>query len=93
MPATGSVVEISVTDRFGREASKTVTLESVSGGIESVSSGNCGITNAEIYNAQGVKVLTVAGYPEADMLPIGSGCYIMRLHHTDGTVTIEKVIR
>ena len=93
VPATGSVVEISVTDRFGREASKTVTLESVSGGIESVSSGNCGITNAEIYNAQGVKVLTVAGYPEADMLPIGSGCYIMRLHHTDGTVTIEKVIR
>ncbi len=93
VPATGSVVEINVTDRFGREASKTVTLESVSGGIESVSSGNCGITNAEIYNAQGVKVLTVAGYPEADMLPIGSGCYIMRLHHTDGTVTIEKVIR
>ena len=46
----------------------------------------------EIYNMQGIRVLTVDGYPETDTLPLSPGCYIMHLRHTDGTLTTEKTV-
>ncbi len=93
VPASGSVVKINVTDRFGREASKTLTLPSdPSGSIEAIAPETCGVLTAEIYNMQGTMVLTIDGYPEADTLPLERGCYIMRLRHTDGTVTTEKTV-
>lgn len=94
VPASGSVVKVTVADPFGRELSKTITLESdPSGGIEAIAPESCGVLAVEIYNMQGIKVLTVDGYPEADTLPLEHGCYIMRLHHTDGSLSTEKITR
>lgn len=94
VPNTGNKVEVTVTDRFGRTSSKSITLPHVeNGGIEAVSAETSGVAETEIYNLQGVRLLTVEGYPETGTLPLGTGCYIMRLHHTDGSVTVEKVVK
>lgn len=93
VPSTGSLVKVTVSDPFGRTLSKTLELASVPGGIEAVAPESCGVESAEIYNLQGVRILNVAGYPEVDTLPVAAGCYVMRLRHTDGTVTVEKFVR
>ncbi|MDE6528397.1 MAG: calcineurin-like phosphoesterase family protein [Muribaculaceae bacterium] len=93
VPSTGSVVKVTVSDPFGRTLSKTLELASVPGGIEAVAPESSGVQRADIYNLQGVRLLSVDGYPETDTLPLGAGCYIMRLRHTDGAVTVEKFMR
>lgn len=94
VPNTGNKVEVTVTDRFGRSSSKSITLPHVeNGGIEVVTAAASGVAASEIYNLQGVRLLTVDGYPEVETLPLGAGCYIMRLRHTDGTVTNEKIVK
>lgn len=93
VPSTGSVVKVTVTDPFGRTLSKTLELASVPGGIEAIAPESCGVERVEIYNVHGVKVLTVEGYPETDTLPLGPGCYVMRLMHYDGRISIEKFVR
>lgn len=92
VPSTGSVVKVTVTDPFGRTLSKTVTLESDLGSIEAIAPESCGVASTEIYSLQGVRVLTVDGYPETDTLPLERGCYIMLMRHTDGTVTTGKTV-
>lgn len=91
VPATCANVEVTVTDPFGRTVSKALNLDHIAG-IETVTTETCGVVTTEVYNLQGVKLVTVNGYPEVDTLPVGPGCYIMVLRHTDGTVTSEKVI-
>lgn len=94
VPNTGNKVEVTVTDRFGRSSSKSITLPHVdTGGINDVTTAASEVKTAEIYNIQGVRLLTVEGYPEIQSLPLSSGCYVMRLHHTDDTVTVEKVVK
>ncbi len=93
VPASGSEVKVTVTDPFGRTLSKTITVESDgSGGIEAIAPESCGVATTEIYSMQGVRVLTVDGYPETDTLPLDCGCYIMLLRHADGIVTTERTI-
>ncbi len=91
VPATCANVEVTVTDPFGRTVSKALDLDHIAG-IETVTTATCGVETTEVYNLQGVKLITVNGYPQVDTLPVGRGCYIMVLRHTDGTVTSEKVI-
>ena len=92
VPSTGSLVKVTVSDPFGRTLSKTLELESESGGIEAVAPESCGVVKTEFYSLQGVKVLTVKGSPETDTLPLERGCYVMVSHLMDGSLRTDKVI-
>jgi len=94
VPNTGNKVEVEVTDRFGRTTTKSITLPHVdNGGIEAISPETSGVSVTEIYNMQGMRILEVEGRPEADTLPLVAGCYVMRMYHTDGAVTVEKMMK
>ena len=87
VPSSGSKVEVTVKDPFGRVSSSTLQLQS---GIETVSAATSGIVMTEIYNLSGVKVMSVEGYPYAETLGLEPGCYIYRMTRSDGTILTEK---
>lgn len=89
VPNTGSVVAVTVTDRFGRTSTNSVSLPSVQGGVETIAAGS-GIARTEVYTAGGVKVFVTDGYPVAETLPLEAGCYIWRLTMADGSIQTEK---
>ncbi len=92
VPNTGSEVKVTVKDPFGRKLSKTIYLECIPGSIASVVSDDTDVVTTDIYSLSGVRLNSVAGYPQVETLRLESGVYILRMVLSDGTTATEKVI-
>ena len=96
VPPTGSKVEVTAADPFGRTYTSSVTLPHIQGGVENVAADNSAIVSTSVYDLGGTLLLTVP----ADAIgasavgqhtgELASGCYILRHLHADGTMTTEK---
>ncbi len=87
VPSSGSHVEVTATDRFGRTMTSSLYLEA---GVESINAESCGVISTEIFNLAGISLMTVEGKPYPSTLPIQPGCYLLHMKMADGSTVTEK---
>lgn len=90
VPLSGGEVEVVVTDRFGRTMKKSMLIEPA--GAERIMEDATAIVSTDVIDMQGRLVGSYAGnLAHAGELPLSTGCYILRLHAADGTISMKKV--